>query len=265
MMTQQPGANIPIPSLPNLRDLGGWPARGGRVRHGLAYRSTELHRLHGDDMGAFARLGIRSVYDLRTEAERTQQPDQLPPGVEHVVVDVLADSTDAAPAQLASVLSDPAAAEAMLGDGKVMALFEQGYREFLTLPSAKAAYKRLFTEIAQAERRPTLFHCTTGKDRTGWAAAALLTLLGVPDDLVMEEFLLTNAQLLPALQPLFDQFEQQGGDPNLLRPVLGVQSEYLAAALDEMESRYGTIEEYFATGLGIDAGRQQMLRTVFIE
>ena len=78
-----PGQSIAIASVPNLRDLGGWPTRDGRrVRAGLLYRSTALDRLAGADMAAFAALGIRSVYDLRTEAERTVQPDQLPPGTE---------------------------------------------------------------------------------------------------------------------------------------------------------------------------------------
>jgi hypothetical protein len=62
-----PGANIPIATVPNLRDVGGWRTTGGgRVRRGLAYRSTALNRLDGEDLMAFAGLGIRSVYDLRT-------------------------------------------------------------------------------------------------------------------------------------------------------------------------------------------------------
>jgi protein-tyrosine phosphatase len=102
-----PGETIAIATVPNLRDLGGWPTRGGgRVRWGLLYRSTELGRLAGADMAAFAALGIRSVYDLRTEAERSAQPDRLPPGTEYVVADVVADSVDAAPAQLFKVATD---------------------------------------------------------------------------------------------------------------------------------------------------------------
>jgi protein-tyrosine phosphatase len=66
---KQPGQNIPIGAVPNLRDLGGWPTKdGGRVRWGVLYRSTELDKLQGADMDAFAKLGIRTVYDLRTEA-----------------------------------------------------------------------------------------------------------------------------------------------------------------------------------------------------
>ena len=262
----EPGQSIAIAALPNLRDLGGWPTRDGRkVRLGLLYRSTELNQLGGADMAAFAALGIRTVYDLRTKAERTAQPDRLPPGAGYVVLDVLKDAVDAVPAQLLNVRSDPKAAEEMLGGGRAGPLFESGYRAIVSLPSACAGYQRLFSDLTQKEHRPALFHCTTGKDRTGWAAAALLMLLGVPDALVMREYLLTNDELLPAERPLLDHFRALGGDPDLLRPVVGVAPEYLAAALDEMRRRFGTVEGYFAEGLKIDEGAQQALRAAFTE
>ena len=267
-MTEQrePGRSIGIASVPNLRDLGGWPTRGGgRVRAGLLYRSTELGNLAGADMEAFAALGIRSVYDLRTETERASQPDRLPPGTQYVVVDVFKDAVNAAPAALYSVMTDPKAAEEMLGGGKGLALFEAGYRDIVRLPSADAGYRRLFTDIAEPEHRPALFHCTGGKDRTGWAAAAFLMLLGVSDELAMKEYLLTNDDLLPAEQPVIDRFAAMGGDPDLIRPCLGVTPQYLEAALDEMRKDYGTIEGYFEQALKIDEASQNALRAVFVE
>jgi protein-tyrosine phosphatase len=261
-----PGENIPIATAPNLRDLGGWPTSdGGHVRPRLLYRSAELDKLQGDDMKAYEGLGIRSVYDLRTEAERSAQPDALPDGTEYIVVDVMADSAAAAPAQIIKVLGDPKAAADLLGGGKAVTLFEHGYREIVGLPSALAGYRRFFLDLAQPAHRPALFHCTTGKDRTGWAAAAMLMLLGVSDDDVMRDYMLTNDELLPVMQAVFDNFEAAGGDPELLRPVIGVQEEYLDASLDEMRHRFTTIEGYFTNGLGIDADAQQALRTVFVE
>jgi len=216
-------------------------------------------------MAAFAALGIRSVYDLRTEAERSAQPDRLPPGTEYVVADVVADLVNAAPAQLFKVATDPQAAEALLGGGKGLALFAKAYREIVSLPSAGVAYHRLFSDLTLEEHRPALFHCTGGKDRTGWAAASLLTLLGVPDDLVMQEYLLTNTELLPAEQPLLDRFKALGGDPEVLRPAVAVAPEYLQAALDEMRTTFGSIEGYFSQGLGLEEAAQQSLLSAFVE
>ncbi len=263
--TAGPGRRIDIPLVPNLRDIGGYAtASGGRVRTGQLYRSTELNHLKGEDLETFAALGIQVVFDLRTAAERDAEPDVLPRGTEQVVCDVLADSQGAAPARLLKVLSDPARAEQVLGGGRAKELFEGGYREIVSLPSALAAYGEFFTRIARDAQRPALFHCTTGKDRTGWAAAATLLLLGVSEEDVFYDYELTNRDLLPALKPVFEHFRAAGGDPRLLEPVLGVDADYLRAALDEMTRRFGSIPAYFADGLGIDADGQQRLRDALV-
>jgi protein-tyrosine phosphatase len=262
----EPGRKIDIPSVPNLRDIGGYEvAGGGRVKMGQLYRSVDLSHLHGDDVAALAGLGIRTVFDLRTEGERAAQPDVLPPGAAAVVCDVLAGDKQAAPAQLFDSLVDPAATEKLLGDGKAAALFEEGYRLIVGLPSALAAYRAFFEAIAQDACRPALFHCTTGKDRTGWAAAMTLLLLGVPEDDVFYDYMLTNRDLLPSLKPLYDRFAAAGGDPHLLDPVMGVERVYLQTALDEMRAQYGSVEAYFADGLGIGAAQQAALRRELVE
>lgn len=262
----EPGSAIPIASVPNLRDLGGWSIRDdGSTRWGVVYRSTELHELADRDVGVFTDLGITSVYDLRTEAERAAQPDRVLSGVDNVHLDVLADSAVAAPADVLSVIADPTAADDLLGGGKAEQLFVGAYRSLITLPSARAGYRRLFTDIAVSRRGAVLFHCTTGKDRTGWAAAALLLFVGVAQDDVVDEYMLTNDELLPHLQPTFDAFEASGGDRELLLSVLGVAPEYLLASIDEMHARHGDIEGYFTDGLGIDAATQAALRSRLID
>ena len=91
-----------------------------------------------------------------------------------------------------------------------------------------------------------------GKDRTGWAAASLQLLLGVPEDLVMADFLASNGYLRPMFQSFLDDFEARGGDPDLIAEFFWVRPEYLEAALDEMRTSYGTIERYFSDGLRLD-------------
>ena len=82
---------------------------------------------------------------------------------------------------------------------------------------------------------------------------------------MLREYLLTNEQLVPALQPILDQFTANGGDAGILLPVIGVEQGYLAAALDEMHTRYGTIEGYFTDGLGLGPDVQAALRDALIE
>ncbi|MDX2468331.1 MAG: tyrosine-protein phosphatase, partial [Acidimicrobiia bacterium] len=140
--SELPGSSIPIASLPNLRDLGGWPTRdGGTIRRGQVFRSTAPHALADEDVASFRNLGIRTVYDLRTEAEKLAEPDRVPDGVEYREIDVMADSSGAAPTQMITVLGDPQAAEEMLGGGKAERTFVDAYREFVTLPSARNGYR----------------------------------------------------------------------------------------------------------------------------
>ncbi|MET0715817.1 MAG: tyrosine-protein phosphatase [Mycetocola sp.] len=259
-----PGSAIGIEGVPNLRDLGGWSTPDGKVVTGQVYRSAEFSGLGGPAAAEFASLGIRTVYDLRTAGERDANANVVPTGTEYIVFDILADRPGAGPAQMLQVLSDPKAAEQLLGDGKAVAMFEESYRQFLTLPSATTGYRQFFTIIAEKEHRPAVFHCTTGKDRTGWAAAALLMLLGVSNEDVMKDYLLTNESLVPALQPMVDKFASIGGDPDLLRPVVGVQREFLEAAQEAMTSQYGDVETYFTKGLGVSTQTVDRLRTELV-
>jgi protein-tyrosine phosphatase len=259
------GQSLGIASVPNLRDLGGYEtSTGAVVTKGLVYRSNQLSGISESDMEKLAALGLEVDYDLRTAEEREKRPDEVPPGVEYVWLNVLADSPQAGPAMLEALMSDPLAANEQLGGGKVEEAFRKSYREFVSLPSAKAEFRKLFLGLADEDSLPAVFHCTTGKDRTGWAAAALLTLLGVPKETVMEDYLRSNDYILPAYQKAIDAFVAAGGDETIPSAILGVKPEYLESAFDEMEFQYGRIENYFSEGLGIDASQQEALRAVYL-
>ena len=183
-----------IASVPNLRDLGGHRGENGRsIRKGLLYRSEQLGHITDADMAVFNSLGLKKIYDLRTADERAALADRVPDGAVDFVVDVLADHSGAGPAQLLHLLEDPKAANAQFGDGKIAHVFANSYRELINLPSAHKGFALMFNELADADNLPALFHCTTGKDRTGWAAASLLTLCGVSDADVMNSFVLESS------------------------------------------------------------------------
>ena len=260
-----PGRSLGIASVPNLRDLGGYETRDdATVVRGFVYRSNQLAPISPSDMEKLAQLDLKNDYDLRTEAERTSLPDKLPPGVNNVWLNVLADHSESGPAQLMALMQNPKQANVSLGGGKVEAMFEASYREFVSLPSAQREFRKLFLGLADKEQLPALFHCTTGKDRTGWAAAALLTLLGVPKETVMEDYLRSNDYILPLYKKEIDAFVASGGEPSIPQAIFGVREEYLEAAFDEMKAKYGTIENYFSEALGMDATAQQALRGLYL-
>jgi protein-tyrosine phosphatase len=262
---QSLGLALGMPTVPNLRDVGGYKTRDGKtVARGIAYRSDTFNPMSAEEIRKLERLALKNDYDLRTTAEVKAQPDEIPSSVKYHPLNVLADEKGAAAAELEALLHQPKKANVVLGGGKIEAMFMQVYRAFITLPSAKQSYRTLFLDLANPQMAPGVFHCTTGKDRTGWAAAALLTLIGVPKDTVMADYMRTNDYTLPQFQHAIDAFVAGGGDRSIAMAVLGVKQEYLEASFDEMSKQYGSIENYFAKGLGIDAAGQQALRTRFL-
>lgn len=261
--------HVSLPTVNNLRDLGGHATTDGRVvRRGQVFRSAALDKMSDDDSRALLGLGVRTIYDLRSAAEVEASPDPAVADVTSVHLDVLADAEAiSVPANLDKVLSDPeivAAANQRLAGGEGVAALIASYRELVELPSARTSYRALFRGLL-AEADAGLIHCTAGKDRTGWAAASFLTLLGVERDAVYHDYLLTNDLFLPAIAPVFEGFAAAGGDPDLLRPLLGVQEAYLDAAFAAVADGYGSVDGYFTEALGISPDEQQALREKYLD
>jgi protein-tyrosine phosphatase len=241
--------------------MGGYQTRdGGEVARGLVYRSDAFIGMSAEDIKKVEPLGLKNDYDLRVTAEAKAAPDELPANVRHHLLNVMADLKSTNLPDINGLLRTPKEANVVLGDGKVEALFIEGYREFITLPSARRAYRTLFISLADGRNLPAVFHCASGKDRTGWAAAALLTLLGVPKETVIADYMRTNEYTLPQSASVIDAFVAAGGERAIPEAVIGVKPAYLEASFDEMQKRYGTIEAYFAKGLGINAAGQKALR-----
>jgi protein-tyrosine phosphatase len=246
---------IPATSVANLRDLGGLPLGEGRgVRPGRVFRSAQLDRFDPTEPVVTA-LGIRTVVDFRTENERADRPDRLPPGGRLLIADVLADHLAASglppAAMLKKLLANPALAERHLGGGRAQEAFLRTYRAFVSTDSARASYRAFLGELGDPHAGPLLFHCTAGKDRTGWATTIVLSLLGADEETVMAEYLSVNPAVRLAFAPMIEGFTAQGGDPELALALIGVVPEYLEAALDEVAVRHGSMEKYVREGLGV--------------
>ena len=140
-----PGTEIPIRTLPNLRDLGGYlTSAGSKVKRGQLYRSVLLGRLSDDDLAKVRELGLKTVFDFRTAAEFEASPDREV-GARMINLDVLADRTGEGPASLLAKMDDPDAVKAALTEGRGAELMRTAYRELIDLPSARRAYGTFFT------------------------------------------------------------------------------------------------------------------------
>lgn len=247
-----------LATLPNFRDIGGYRTPGGSaVRRGLVFRADALARVDDGDLAALSRFGLRQVLDLRTAYERTAEPDRLPDGAEYAVLDVQGDHSTGG--NLERLLTDPRAAAEALGGGGAAAFMMEVNRVLVTEQDANAAYAEL---VRRAATGPTaaVFHCTAGKDRTGWGAALLLSLLGVDRDTVFEDYLASNPRMGRLRRGMRRQAERNGVDGDLLEPIIEVREEYLAEAFAQVERVYGSFDAYVSEGLKLPPDLVEALR-----
>lgn len=253
--------SLHLASAPNLRDVGGYRTEDGRwVRMGLVFRSDGIDELSDADRATLEAVGVRLVCDLRTAYERDQTPDILPGGAEGLVLDVLADGEDVSRAVTEAILSgDSVAQDELLGEGAGRQLMIDGGAAYVSLPSARDSYSRMFRRFSDPESLPAMFHCSAGKDRTGWGTAALLSVLGVPRETVVADYLASNDYLAGSIE---ETLAQAGAlvDPALLEPVLAVDEAYQQSSFDTVEAEYGTIVDYAVEGLGLDEATIEALR-----
>jgi protein-tyrosine phosphatase len=243
---------IPSPSpllegASNFRDVGGYRnRRGQQVRSGRVFRSDHLARLTAADLTRFTALGITHSLDFRGEHESAAVGYALP-GVTRV--------------PLAIEPTVVARLQALLAQGTVpsteetVALMQQTYRDFVNHNAA--VFGRFLSHLLESPT-PQVFHCTAGKDRTGFAAALLLSVLEVPRETIEHDYLLTNR--LYRRNP-----QAEGLGPAHVRAVLWqVQADFLHAALDEIDQRHGGMHEYLHGPVGLRPQQIQALQQALL-
>jgi protein-tyrosine phosphatase len=254
--------SLGMAAVPNLRDVGDYRTTDGQwVRPGLLLRSGALSGLTAADRQVFQELDTTEVVDLRTATEQAAAPDALPPGTTLINDNVLASNTAIytnIETDTAKLIENP---KDSAGTTSPASLLAKLYVAMVTLPSAKVAYATLYRDIASLPAGDTLdFHCTAGKDRTGWGTAALLLELGVPTQTVMSDYLLSNTYVLPGYESVLQSYQAKGGNPSLIRPVLGVEAQFLTTALATVTEQYGSINGYFTKGLRLSPRTISLLR-----
>ena len=249
-MTDAPHELLRLASADNFRDVAGpgHPIRGGgRVRRGVFYRSNEL-QLTDADVTSLAGLGIRSIHDLRGSIEVEAHPDVAVPGAEWQHVEI-----QGIPIEMVEGLHDAAAARRVM---------REVYDAFVRTAAARAAYARLLTSLATGAT-PQLFHCTAGKDRTGWAAALLLEVAGVDRDTILADYLLTNEVSSATRAKYLALIAEHLGPEKVAvyEPAMVVEADYLQAAYDAAAADYGSVDGYLRDGLGLAGHTLDALRT----
>lgn len=249
-----------LTSVPNWRDIGGYRTTDGRwVAMGKIYRADQLDSVSDADLARIADLNTSLVIDLRTESERAREPDRLPPNARALVLDVSADDSKAMGGDMREAL-------AAIASGKGAEMLTAANREFVSLPSAQKAYTAMLRELLNEDKGATVYHCTAGKDRTGWATAIILSALGVSRETVMNDYLLSNDYLKEKNKKIEETFLKTDAsfDVAYLRPVVTVRREYLQAAFDEVDAKYGSMDAYIREALGFTDADIEALKAKYL-
>ena len=252
--------HIALRGAANVRDLGGIVTLSGRkLLPGRVLRADSLSKLTDSDLEVLAGLGLRTAIDFRSPSEVTHLgPDRLPPQAEGVALPVDAGDVVA----FTSVFGDIGKQRELFGSGKAAEFMKVANREFVANDVHREQFGSALRVIADGARQPVLFHCTAGKDRTGWMSAILLTALGVPRDVVMDDYLATNDYIWPAFESQLRPLAEAGQlDMDVLTPLLRQDPSYLDAAFDEVAARYGSFDEFLGRGLSFSADDAQRLRS----
>lgn len=235
-------ASITHPS--NFRDLAAH-VRSVPIRPHVLFRSDHLGALDARDAQQIRSLGVRRVLDFRGVDERTTAVCSLPEVQVHSL---------AIEPTIVQVLSGLVEAGHRLAEADVVRHMQDTYRGFVRTSSHRFAE---FFRLLLASDDPTVFHCTAGKDRTGFAAALVLHALGATRDEVMQDYLLTNQRLRPL------GHAWRGLEPHVARVLWGVQPEFLQASLDAIEQDYGGLDAYLRDGLGVGPAEREHLQALY--
>ena len=246
-MSDTPARHLNLAGASNFRDLGGYPTQDGRtVRWRQIFRSNHLGHLTDQDIAIMRELGVRSAFDFRGTEERTAALCCMP--------DIAVHSLPVEPTVVAA-LRAIAASGTPLSTEHAVEVMRDSYRSYVQQNTRH--YRTLFSHLLE-DRAPLVIHCTAGKDRTGFACALILHTLGVAEDVISEDYLLTNR--------FYRRDPNHSSDlPDDIRQVLGsVQEPFLAAAFEAIDADYGDLETYLRDGLGLGKAERAHLEARYL-
>jgi protein-tyrosine phosphatase len=247
-MQDIPIRHFDLAGASNFRDLGGYTSEDGRkVRWRHIFRSNHLGHLTEADIAILRGLGLKNAFDFRGAEERS--------AAACAIAEITVHSLPVEPTVVAAL-------RARLAGGKPLSptdgieVMRESYIGYVRQNTGR--YRSLFAHLL-GDSAPLVIHCTAGKDRTGFACALILHVLGVPEDVIAEDYLLTNR--------FYRRDPSASNDlPDDVRQVLGsVEASFLGAAFDAIRDDYGELQQYFNDGLGLGAAERAALQARYLE
>jgi protein-tyrosine phosphatase len=248
---------LPMDGAFNTRELGGYKTTDGKsVKWGMLFRSDKLSDLSENDELYLQSLGIKRIVDFRSEGEKTEDPNIIPEGINYIETPINVDG--AMRSKIEAVLKGETKKE-------IKSFLVDANKEFVT--NYTSVYEDFLRGLID-EDGPTLFHCTAGKDRAGFAAAITLIALGVSKEDVIGDYMKTNIFTKDKIDEMIDKIKLMSlyqADAEILRPLIGVERIYIETAFKTAEEKYGSLENFIREGLNISDEEIQILRNKFVE
>jgi protein-tyrosine phosphatase len=246
-MTELPPRHLNLAGASNFRDLGGYPAGDGRtLRWRRIFRSNHLGHLTEDDVKVVRGLDVKRAFDFRGADERK--------AAECVIKEITVHSLPIEPTVVAALRAKLQARALLSGDA--IEIMRESYRGYVRTNTH--SFRELFANMLD-DGAPLVIHCTAGKDRTGFACALILHALGVPDQVISEDYLLTNQYYR----------RDPNSSPDLpadVRQAIGsVEASFLAAGFGAVSAQYGDLESYFRDGLGLGVPERRELKAQYLQ
>lgn len=227
--------HLPMSGGYNFRDLGGIKTTDGRyVKWGKIFRSDDLHKLTDDDLTYLSSVPLISIVDFRAQEEINQAPDRIPSSVYEDYQLCISPGN----LMMAKGLKD-------MGFERLDSIMME-LNTLLVTDTASINQYRKFFELLQNEKDvPLMFHCSAGKDRTGMGAALILFSLGVDEETILKDYLMSNTYLADKYARYITQY------PNL-KPLFEVKAHYLKSGIEQIKKDHGSVENYLTNVLNVD-------------
>jgi protein-tyrosine phosphatase len=250
--------NLPLEGAKNIRDLGGLPTGDNRrIRPRLLLRGDALHQLTAGDIALLkGTYGLAKVIDLRTDRELGEKPDLPLEGVTYLRRPILASG----PSGIAR--DERTKQQRQAPDMPAL------YRSMVADPACREQLRLILREIFTTAEGSVLFHCTAGKDRTGIVALLLEGLLGVPEEVIMADYLHTNVVAETEALVFRDTILMRTGDAayaEIMRQAWAARESYLLGAVDYIRGHFGSVEAYVLRGLEIGGDEIRAFREKLLE
>lgn len=258
----KPGGQIKLEGAVNIRDLGGYKTTDGKtVKPYKLIRAAELANLSESDIKKLtSTYGLAEIIDFRTNSEAKAKPDPTIKNVSYVHDSIMKDNGSSTSTQ------DMIASFAKMDNPEQFLI--SANKSFVTDQQSLDGYKLFFQQLLENKKGSVLWHCTAGKDRTGFGTALVLAALGVDQKTIMNDYLLSNKYRETENQKMLDALAKQTDDLKVMagmKAVLDVRPSYLNAAFDEINAKYGSIEAFLKEGLGLTNQDIKALKKMYLQ